>query len=72
MEVCKVVLKDFQPYSFCLVYFKMKQIPCNIYFNLLENALIGHSSNELPGGLNLAESALQSANQEDSSDCTKR
>ena len=40
--------------------------------NLLENALIGHSSNELPGGLNLAESALQSANQEDSSDCTKR
>lgn len=37
-----------------------------------ENALIGHSSNELPGGLNLAEAALQSANQEDSSDCTKR
>ena len=51
---------------------KMKQIPCNIYLNLLENALIGHSSNELPGGLNLAETALQSANQEDSSDCTKR
>ena len=50
----------------------MKQIPCNIYLNLLENALIGHSSNELPGGLNLAEAALQSANQEDSSDCTKR
>ena len=50
----------------------MKRIPYNIYLNLLENALIGHSSNELPGGLNLAESALQSANQEDSSDCTKR
>ena len=39
---------------------------------ILENALIGHSSNELPGGPNLAEAALQSANQEDSSDCTKR